>query len=95
MTALNLAEDKKKQDNVEEEQEDEDDDEEVGSGIEFLPANKKVLKQKLIYLLGEYREGNTRLHNQIVVIATQLDRLHSLPKFLREQVHTTLNWVYD
>ena len=47
--------------------------EEEGHGIEFLPSDIISLKQKLVYLLGEYRAGNTSAtRNQIVAIADNL-----------------------
>jgi hypothetical protein len=47
--------------------------EEEGHGIEFLPSDIISLKQELVYLLGEYRAGNTSAtRNQIVAIADNL-----------------------
>ena len=47
--------------------------EEKGDGIEFLPSDIISLKQELVYLLGEYRAGNTSAtRNQIVAIADNL-----------------------
>ena len=63
--------------------------------IEFLPANKRALKEKLIYSLGEYRAGNIGLRNQIVAIAEQLAKTKSLPKILKKEIKSTLNWIYD
>ena len=46
---------------------------EEGHGIEFLPSDIISLKQELVYLLGEYRAGNTSAtRNQIVAIADNL-----------------------
>ena len=47
--------------------------EKKGHGIEFLPSDIISLKQELVYLLGEYRAGNTSAtRNQIVAIADNL-----------------------
>ena len=47
--------------------------EKKGNGIEFLPSDIISLKQELVYLLGEYRAGNTSAtRNQIVAIADNL-----------------------
>ena len=47
--------------------------EEKGDGIEFLPSDIISLKQELVYLLGEYRAGNTSAtRNQIVAITDNL-----------------------
>ena len=61
--------------------------------IEFFPANKRVLLKKLIYLLGEYRCGNTRvLRNEIVPIINYLKSQKALPaKFDKKY----MNWIYD
>ena len=63
-----------------------------GGNIEFFPANKKALQKKLVYLLGEYRSGNTVLRNEIVPI---IQYLLSIGVPLPKRTTDSLNWLYD
>lgn len=66
--------------------------------IEFFPANKKALLKKLVYLLGEYRSGNTTaLRNEIVPIIQYLKSIGvPIPKSKRRNKNkNNLNWLYD
>ena len=61
--------------------------------IEFFPANKSVLLKKLIYLLGEYHCGNTKiLRDEIVPIINYLKSQNALPQKFDSKY---MNWIYD
>ena len=69
-----------------------------GSGIpsiEFLPANKSELLNKLRLLLGEYSSGNTNLYNEIVTIANWLADHKALPKSTINLIQKNLNSVFN
>ena len=61
--------------------------------VEFFPADKKELLNKLVYLLGEYHSGNNKsLRNEIVPIVSYLRSHNALPyKFDKRR----MNWIYD
>ena len=61
--------------------------------IDFFPADKKELLNKLIYLIGEYHSGNNKsLRNEIVPIVNYLRSHKALPhKFDKRR----MNWIYD
>ena len=63
------------------------------NNVEFFPADKKTLLNKLVYLLGEYHSGNNRsLRKEIVPIIQYLKAHNSLPqKFSTKH----MNWIYD
>ena len=67
--------------------------------IEFFPANKKALLHRLVYLLGEYRSGNTAaLRNEIVPIIHYLESIGVPIPESRKRIKNTnnnLNWLYD
>lgn len=60
--------------------------------IEFFPADKRQLLQKLTYLLGEYQSGNTGLRSEIVPIIQYLRSKKALPKKYKNK---NFNWIFD
>ena len=62
-----------------------------GQGIEFLPGDIKGLKEKLSYLLGEFRAGNTSaVRNEIVAITDELLRRKAISL---EEYQRTNNYI--